>query len=64
MSVDTIGVPVISIGIPTVVDAVTITSDTIDFILKHLGREMREGNRPKMRWLRLGLALLKKEADG
>jgi len=47
LSVDTIGVPVISIGIPTVVDAVTITSDTIDFILKHLGREMREGNRPK-----------------
>ena len=42
ISKDTLGVPVISIGVPTVVDAVTITSDTIDFLLKHFGREMNE----------------------
>ncbi|HZG71438.1 MAG TPA: GPR endopeptidase, partial [Chondromyces sp.] len=46
LSEATLGVPVIAIGIPTVVDAVTITSDTIDFILKHFGRELREGGRP------------------
>lgn len=46
LSQDTLGIPVIAIGIPTVVDAVSITSDTIDFILKHFGREMKEGNRP------------------
>lgn len=46
LSKETLGIPVIAIGIPTVVDAVSITSDTIDFILKHFGREMREGDRP------------------
>ncbi|MUV39579.1 GPR endopeptidase [Lentibacillus sp. JNUCC-1] len=31
---------------PTVVDAVTITSDTIDYMLKHLGRETENEGRP------------------
>ncbi|MET3682469.1 spore protease [Alkalibacillus flavidus] len=42
VSQKTLNVPVFSIGIPTVVDAVTITSDTIDYVLKHFGREMNE----------------------
>ncbi|MBB5324772.1 spore protease [Anoxybacillus tepidamans] len=46
LSKETLGIPVIAIGVPTVVDAVSITSDTIDFLLKHFGREMREGSRP------------------
>jgi spore protease len=46
LSKETFGIPVIAIGIPTVVDAVSITSDTIDYILKHFGREMNEGDRP------------------
>ncbi|MDP4083449.1 MAG: GPR endopeptidase [Bacillota bacterium] len=46
LSKDTLGIPVIAIGVPTVVDAVSITSDTIDFILKHFGKELKEGNRP------------------
>ncbi|MBS4173597.1 GPR endopeptidase [Bacillus sp. FJAT-49736] len=46
LSKETLGVPVIAIGVPTVVDAVSITSDTIDYLLKHFGKEMREGNRP------------------
>jgi len=33
-----LGVPVIAIGIPTVVDAVSVTHDTIDLLLKHLGK--------------------------
>ncbi|PYZ98704.1 GPR endopeptidase [Alteribacter lacisalsi] len=44
---DTLGIPVIAVGIPTVVDAVSITSDTIDYVLKHFGREMREKDDPK-----------------
>ncbi|WP_216830077.1 GPR endopeptidase [Alkalihalobacterium elongatum] len=46
LSQETLGIPVIAVGIPTVVDAVSITSDTIDFVLKHFGREMKEGNKP------------------
>ena len=46
LSKETLGIPVIAVGIPTVVDAVSITSDTIDYVMKHFGREMREGNKP------------------
>jgi len=47
LSEDILGVPVIAIGVPTVVDAVSITSDTIDYLLKHFGRESKESNQPK-----------------
>ncbi|XMB85127.1 GPR endopeptidase [Mycoplasmatota bacterium WC44] len=40
LSKETLGIPVIAIGVPTVVDAVSITSDTIDFVLKYLNHEM------------------------
>lgn len=46
ISFQTLGIPVIAIGVPTVVDAVTITSDVMDLLLKHLGREMAESGRP------------------
>lgn len=46
LSEETLGIPVIAVGVPTVVDAVSITSDTIDFILKHFGKELKEGDRP------------------
>ncbi|WP_138415688.1 GPR endopeptidase [Aquibacillus sediminis] len=46
LSMTTLGIPVIAIGVPTVVDAVTITSDTIDFLLKHFGREWNEREKP------------------
>ena len=46
LSEETLGIPVIAIGVPTVVDAVSITSDTIDFILKHFGKEFKEGDQP------------------
>ncbi|WP_096188336.1 GPR endopeptidase [Evansella halocellulosilytica] len=47
LSKDVLGIPVVAVGVPTVVDAVSITSDTIDFVLKHLGRETREKDEPK-----------------
>lgn len=36
LSKETMGIPVIAVGVPTVVDAVTITSDTIDIIMKYM----------------------------
>jgi spore protease len=36
----TLGVPVIAIGVPTVVDAVTITSDAIDLLVQRLEQEV------------------------
>lgn len=36
ISEDTIGIPVIAIGVPTVVESSIIVSDTIDYIFKHL----------------------------
>lgn len=51
----TLGIPCIAIGVPTVVDAVSITSDTIDFILKHFGREMRDGGKPSRSLIPAGL---------
>lgn len=35
ISIDTIGIPVLSIGVPTVVDASVIVSDTINYMYKH-----------------------------
>ena len=36
LNFDTIGIPVIAIGVPTVVDVSTIVNDTIDYLFKHL----------------------------
>lgn len=61
ISEQTLGIPVIAIGVPTVVDAVSITSDTIDYILKHFGHELREGNRPSRALAPAGLVFGKKK---
>lgn len=42
LSKETLDIPVIAIGVPTVVDAVTITSDMIDLLLKYFGRKWQE----------------------
>jgi len=47
LSEQTLGIPVIAIGVPTVVDAVTIASDTLDYVLMHMGREWQEKDSPK-----------------
>lgn len=61
LSRETLGIPVISVGVPTVVDAVTITSDTIDYILKHFGREMKESDQPSRSLAPAGLTFGKKK---
>lgn len=44
LSERTIGKPVIAIGVPTVVDAVTITNDTIDIVLNYLSNHLNNQN--------------------
>ncbi|MGA9225261.1 MAG: GPR endopeptidase [Mesobacillus sp.] len=61
LSKETLGIPVIAIGVPTVVDAVSITSDTIDFILKHFGKELREGNKPSRSLVPAGMSFGKRK---
>lgn len=41
LSLATMGVPVIAVGVPTVVDAVTITSDAIDYVIKYLNENAK-----------------------
>jgi len=42
ISVNTLGVPVIAIGVPTVVDAATMANDTIDLVIDSLLNEAKE----------------------
>ncbi len=46
ISKETIGIPVIAIGVPTVVDAVTIVSETINYFFKHISYEKHNFNKP------------------
>ncbi|WP_019119999.1 GPR endopeptidase [Brevibacillus massiliensis] len=41
----TLGIPVISVGVPTVVFAATIISDAITYLLGHFGQSMKESKR-------------------
>lgn len=43
---ETLGVPVIAVGIPTVVDAATIVHDAINYLLAYLGRQVKETRNP------------------
>jgi len=54
LSQETLGVPVFAIGVPTVVDAVTIASDAMDDLLKHFGKEWRNQGRPSQSLLPAG----------
>ena len=44
ISEETLGIPVIAIGIPTVVDATTIVSNTINYIFRHFSYEKENIN--------------------
>lgn len=47
ISFETLGIPVIAIGVPTVVDATVIVSDTINFIYKNYAFNKEYINNPK-----------------
>lgn len=60
LSKEVLGIPVFAIGVPTVVDAVTIASDTMDYILKHIGRKWKEGETLSDQLVPLGFSTLSK----
>ena len=41
---DTLGIPVIALGVPTVVDAATLTNDTIQLVINAFSRQARVGS--------------------
>jgi|SRR5690554_588271 len=43
LSKEVLNIPVIAIGVPTVVDAVTITANTIDYLLRYFDKKVKEG---------------------
>lgn len=49
ISKDILGIPVIAIGVPTTVDAVTIVSDTINYMYKHFSYTKENANNPSNR---------------
>lgn len=59
---ETLGIPVIAVGVPTVVDAVTIASDTVDFVLAYLNRKLdKEPSHPLDPWNRPTVKDLQKQ---
>ena len=61
ISKESIGKPVIAIGVPTVVDAITIVSDTINFMHKHFSYSKQNIDNPINRILVTGPNYLKKD---
>ncbi len=63
ISFDTIGKPVIAIGVPTTVDAVTIVSDTISFMEKHFSYAKKNIDNPINKLIVGGVNYLNKNVD-
>ena len=61
ISFETLGIPVIAIGVPTVVDATVIVSDTINFIYKNYAFNKEYMNTPKSKLTFNNINYLKKE---
>ena len=49
LSKNTLGIPVIAIGIPTIVEATVIVADTFDYMLKQFSYKIANINNPKMK---------------
>lgn len=61
ISLETLGKQVIAIGVPTVVDAVTIVSDTINYMYKHFSYTKDNINKPSNRLVTGNVNYLKKK---
>lgn len=61
ISLETLGIPVIAIGVPTVVDATVIVTDTINFIYKNYAFNKEYMNNPKSKLTFNNVNYLKKE---
>ena len=62
ISVDTIGVPVLAIGVPTVVDAASIVSDMINYMYKHFAYTKENYDNPAEK-LKMGVNYLNKNVE-
>lgn len=49
ISRNTLNIPVIAIGVPTIVEAMVIVSDTFNYMLKHFSYKIQNINNPKMK---------------
>lgn len=63
ISYETLGIPVIAIGVPTVVDATVIVSDTINFIYKNYAFNKEYMNNPKSKLTFNNVNYLEKEIN-
>ena len=61
ISYDTLGIPVIAIGVPTVVDAAVIVSDAINFTYKNYAFNKEYMNKPKSKFTFSNVNYLNKE---
>lgn len=61
ISKDILGIPVIAIGVPTTVDAVTIVSDTINYMCKHFSYTKENVNNPSNKLMAMTPNYLKKD---
>jgi len=59
-----LGVPVIAIGIPTVVDAVSVANDMIDLLLKHIGHSLSQEQRTKKKMVDISDEKVRKDFLG
>ena len=64
ISFDTVGVPVIALGVPTVVSAVTIVSDTIEYMTKYFTYVKSNINKPSSKLVPSGYVNYLKEDIG
>lgn len=62
ISLDTVGVPVVAIGVPTVVDAASIVSDTINYMYKHFAYTKENYDNPAEK-LKIGVNYLTKKVE-
>ena len=61
LSEETVGIPVIAVGVPTVVDAVTITNDTINYVIDYLIKDTKQTNNNSKELLMGQIGLLNEE---
>lgn len=63
ISYNTLKIPVIAVGVPTIVDAVTIVSDTFQYMLKQFSFKLNNLDNPTMKLVHEGMQDYRKEKN-
>lgn len=63
LSFETLNIPVLAIGVPTVVDAITIVRDTINYMFENFSYNLKNINNPKMKFTYGNINYLKEEKE-